>query len=183
MDVFVGSTEPGDIPGPDLVGASREQFRLFVLRVLPLNSSLARSVLRGKKSIHRSRMAEVALVFVEQPRANRGGGVVNEAIRVEQVEDLDALLVAQCPCRTWRSWAGAMLARSGPSIAGASRNVEGFARGLHADRSRQVGERLAQSSSSNAGGSSSVTPRTSESFFWTSMIFSACSSFFWTRAS
>ena len=78
--------ELGDIPGPDLIRARRDQLGGGIGRMPGLCAPLAHFVGRGEHAIHRARGAEVGLL-VEQRGMNLGGRLVDEPRAVQHVED------------------------------------------------------------------------------------------------
>ena len=53
----------GDIPGPDLIGTSSEQFWLLVLRVRQLISPFSAALVLFEKSIHRPHATEITALI------------------------------------------------------------------------------------------------------------------------
>jgi len=72
--------------------------------VSPYASALAELIVLSQESVHGPRAAEVLLLF-EEDRDDRLRGSVDEALGVEDVEDLGALGMRE-RARGTRTWAG-----------------------------------------------------------------------------
>ena len=96
--------ELGDIPGPDLIRARRDQLGGGIGRMPGLCAPLAHFVGRGEHAIHRARGAEVGLLL-EQRGMNLGGRLVDEPRAVQHVEDRLAFGGTQRPRARAAAWA------------------------------------------------------------------------------
>ena len=66
-----GPPEPGDIPGPGLVGARGHQLGLGVAGMTALIAPLSHRLVRGQDPVHRALGAQI-LAFIEQRRDDLG---------------------------------------------------------------------------------------------------------------
>ena len=92
------------IPAPDLIRCRGEQLRRGEVRVAAMRPTRPRFRLRGEHALHRALRA-VIHPLVEQRGVDLGGGQIDEARRMEHVEDLRAFRRGQCP-RWGGAWRG-----------------------------------------------------------------------------
>ncbi len=158
----------GDVPRPDLVRPRGQELWLFVLRVSQDVATLSHLVLTAEEPIHGRCRAQI-LTFVQEHGIDLGRSLICELRRVEHFEHAFALCSPK-RSRRRRSRSGMTRPRvPHPPIVGGPGHAQGVA------GSPRGGE-LAQSTngshgaSSSLGGSSSLMPRMSESFFWNSMM-------------
>ena len=126
-----GPPEPGDVPGPGLVGPRGHELGLGVAGMAELISPLSDRLVRSQDPVHRALGAQIP-AFIEQRRDDLGRRPVDEARAGEHVEDVRAFGRAQGPGgrRT-----GLLMPGSGPpaTVEGSPWRPQRSARRRHAD--------------------------------------------------
>jgi hypothetical protein len=139
--------------------------------VTKLIASLADLLIRRENAVHRALRAEVA-TLVEHRRVDLGGREVHEARLVQHLEDL----LCRSPDESVRGGDGRAVGRDPRHerpVVRRARDREHHARRHDADLRREEGDAaheelpLLLSSSGTVG---SVSPKSSETFFWTSQM-------------
>jgi hypothetical protein len=152
------------------LGRCGEQLGAGMVLVPELVAPLADLLIRRENPVHRALRAEVA-TLVEQRRVDLDRRQVHEAWLVQHVEH--GLPLARAQRARWRRPRYRQGARSQRAVVGRSCHREHHARHHDADQRGDLGDGvhddpLALSSSSGIVGS--VTPKSSETFFWTSQM-------------
>src|SRR6202035_2867583 len=139
-----------------------------------LISALADLLVLGEEPIHRSLGAEVA-ALIEQGGIDLSRGGIDEALGVQHCEHLAAFAIGE---PAGRSAAGRRHdVRFGsppaPAVEGSPGDTQGAAGCLKAERAPQALDRVHQLVVSRSS-ALRLIPRISETFFWISMMVSAC---------
>jgi len=87
--------ELGDIPGPNLVGALRQELGLGVDGMAELVAALSDLAMRGEDPVHGAGGTEVA-PCVQEEGVDLGGGFVHEGLGMEDIPDFLLLGGSQC---------------------------------------------------------------------------------------
>src|ERR1035437_7253842 len=162
-----------DVPRPDLIGTGGEQLGLLVARMPQLIAPLADLSGLGQDAIHRTDRAVVG-PLVEELHPDLRRGFVDEAFAVQRGEHRGALFGRES-ARRRASFRGSLRGRLLASMQGGSREAERLADRRSADIARKLRRGEHQSISSTSIFARGI-PRISETFFWISMIASACAS-------
>src|SRR6266702_4474480 len=169
--------ELGDIPGPDLIRARREQLGLGIRGMAQLVAPLAQFPRSREQPVHGALRTQVA-PLVEQPRVDRGRGLVDEALAAQLGEHRLLLLEGQC------ARVASLGARLDPRMAQpasmpvqrCAHHAQRPARGQHPARPGEFLGRLHQALPSSSSRLASGISSSCEAFFWISKSSSACSS-------
>src|ERR1017187_7347801 len=166
------------IPGPNLIGARGQQFRLRILRMPQLVAALLKLLVLSQDAMHGADRTEVH-VFVQQRGKDLDWSLVAEALRVQMIEHRLPFGRTQGP--RWRGTNPVRNGRQHAPIERGARHTEGAAGNRFADTVTQFQGGAHQFSSSiwmfGIG-----LPNNVATFFWTSMISSAFFSFLVKRA-
>src|SRR5688572_26000319 len=142
-----------------------------------LISALSDFPRRFENTVHCPDRAQIP-AFIEESRVNRRRSFVHETIFVKHLKNLVPFVVAERAGQLSLALHLPLRLLDAPTspVEGGSRNLKGTTRSRFSRLRRELltGNHPFSSSLSGTVGS----PRTSQSFFWTSIIFSACRSLF-----
>ena len=126
MSPFFQAQKLGDTPGPDLIGACRQKFRLRVVGVAQLPATLPGRMILGQDAVHRPDRTEVTSV-IQQLGKELVRRLVNHRLTVEQ-SFLFCLLFIRKLARIGSAnrW-DCRDSRFQPSIVGRTRGIQGMA--------------------------------------------------------
>src|SRR5262249_27875360 len=165
--------ELGDIPAPQLLRLRSEQLRLGVGRVAQLIASFPHFALCCQNTVHRAPRAEIGRL-VEQGRIHLAWGAILKARTIEQLTHGTALLSAQGTwwgrTRAGRCW---FFGRLSSAVVAAARHPQRPTGFDNTNRLGQFVHRIAYDGSSGCGAGCG-SPSSCATFFWTSIISSAC---------
>ena len=92
---FAESHQLGDVPGPDLIRAFSQQFRLLICGSVELGTAFVDFPVLAKGAVHGSDRAMVE-PLVEQSGVDFSGRLVGKVWRMQQIEDGLLLRCGQC---------------------------------------------------------------------------------------
>src|SRR5512139_1435085 len=170
----------GDVPRPELIGSGGEKLRLAVDRMCELISSLPHFPSLPKKPIHGAHGTQIR-AFIQERRIDLPRGQIHKTLTVHDPHHLLSFLRPEGPGMLRPAGAyksqrrfrrSAIEARPGHSQRPAGRQ--------HANSLGKSSGGLRQLVSSPAPGE--LVPRSADTFFWTSIMVSACSRRFLNRS-
>src|SRR5690606_27900279 len=162
---------------PCLVRRRRGELRTHVLRMRALRAAFLHRAVLGKHAVHRALRAQV-LPLVEQRVERLRGRSIDEAFATQRFDDARLLLIGELARRTRPRRSPRR--RPAPSLHCRPRHAECLAQRLDRQAASLLKHRVHESLPSSSRVFSGI-PSNVETFFWTSMIVSACSRRFSSR--